>query len=130
MVKDKVVVESSPTGGTIWVPLEEGKGMVTVSQRYTHVEKGKLRIETRYAQIIQGHDILKLDAGDILNGNIYIKESHMPLDYDDHEYGLAKNDDGTYEKIGDRYVWRYTLYSENEGEYDEILSRDTTASHQ
>jgi hypothetical protein len=118
----------NPKGGTLHVPFQDNSLIVHVTQKLTGIVKGKLIVETRKAEVIGPVDqIIKFSVGDLLTGNIYVKESHTPVDYDDHELYLAINPDGTYEKVGDNYVWRYTMYSEDPDETDQIVTSRFTA---
>lgn len=122
----KVVKNSKE--GTLHVPFQDNSLIVHVTQKLTGIAKGKLIVETRKAEIIGPVDqIIKFSVGDLLSGNIYVKESHSPVDYDDHELYLAINEDGTYEKVGDNYVWRYTMYSEDPDESDQLVTPSSIA---
>ena len=121
-------VTNNPKGGALYVPINDDTVMVTVSQKLTGIIKGKLVIETRTAEIFGPlNRMLKFEVGDFLSGHIYIKESFTPVDYDDHELYLSINKDGTYEKVGDNYVWRYTMYSEDPEEADQLVTDRSVA---
>ncbi len=116
-------VIENPKGGSFYVPMQDDVVMIFVTQKLTGIVKGKLYIETRKAEVFGPLDqMLKFNVGDFLSGNIFVKESITPVDYDDHELYLAINEDGTYEKSGDNYVWRYTMYSEDPDETDQLVT--------
>lgn len=129
MTRGYTRVINNPKGGTYYVTLNDDIVMLHVTQKLSGIIKGKLVIETRKAEIFGPLDrMLKFKIGDFLSGHIYVKESVTPVDYDDHELYLSINEDGTYEKIGDNYVWRYTLYSEDPEETDQLVTNRFVAT--
>ena len=122
--KERCRVEPNEQGGTLYIPIGYEMGKINVSQKFMTVSNGTIVLETRTTDIVLPIDrLIHFSAGDFLDGNIYIKESLMPIDHENPEDFLAW-DNGRVERTEDnKPIWRYTMYSEDSEEYDEIVPR-------
>lgn len=130
MIKEMVRVQENPYGGALWITTESGEAMIHIAQRYTDVVVGKIELTTRVARMFCDiEEAMKINVGDVMIGDILIKEQQTPLDPDNPELHLHTLDDGTYEKVNGQYVWRIYVYSQDMEEGDEYVVRTTTVNH-
>lgn len=133
MIRERVKIEESSTGGSTYIPIHHGLGMMYISQRCQQIETGGvLRTYIRKAELILPiEQIMTYAPGDILKGNIYTKESTLPVDYGDTMLYLKWKEDGTVDRTEDgQAIYSYNEYSESNEEGDEwVVRRRSTADH-
>ncbi len=126
--RSPVTVIPTRTGSTISISTDRDilTAAITVMQKKYDIIVGQgLQVETRVADLIDGLDrmvSLELKPGDMLTGNIVIKQQTYPISEEEIERCMLVDKSGVPLKDDKgNCIWHFSFYTENPEEQDEII---------